>query len=399
MSFPKTERILFFLVILFISTQLGKHFWPDFSYLYSLKVDYFSPVIYFWDLLLVALIVIWVKNKPLLNKQAILVFFIFILSQEISLFSAENLGAGLVRLEQLILIGFLGIYLASKKINDYIDILRRSLVITLIFQGLLSIGQILIGKSFGFWVLGERTFTMSTPTIAKFNWFGQIILRPYGTFSHPNVLAGFMVVLLPLIVFLNSSYKKKYEIFIMILSIILSFSRTAILALIIGGLVVFKKNIMVVFIILILLAPILMVRFNSIFNFDNLSLVRREQLNLVAISDFNKSPFFGVGLNNFINNMAKSNIIAGPVRFLQPVHNILLLTLSETGVVGLAGLIILMGFPIIRLWRNKASSYCMVLFYCWVVIIFLGMFDHYFLTIPQGQRLFFLIWGLSLARL
>ena len=33
------EKWLFGLVIVFLPTQLGKHFWPDWSYVFSLKID------------------------------------------------------------------------------------------------------------------------------------------------------------------------------------------------------------------------------------------------------------------------------------------------------------------------------------------------------------------------
>ena len=40
-----------------------------------------------------------------------------------------------------------------------------------------------------FWWLGERTFTSSTPGIAKAVIDGRLLMRPYATFPHPNVLA------------------------------------------------------------------------------------------------------------------------------------------------------------------------------------------------------------------
>jgi hypothetical protein len=97
-------------------------------------------------------------------------------------------------------------------------------------------------------------------------------------------------------------------------------------------------------------------------------------------------PVFGIGLNNFVPAMA-GNLTIGPSRFLQPVHNIFLLVLSETGLTGLIGLFVLIVYPMTRL-KNLLP---------WLIIIFLGLFDHYFLTLPQGYRLFFLVWGLSFS--
>ena len=37
-SLKPLEKTLFFLAVLFLPTQLGKHFWPDFSFVYSLQL-------------------------------------------------------------------------------------------------------------------------------------------------------------------------------------------------------------------------------------------------------------------------------------------------------------------------------------------------------------------------
>lgn len=385
------DSALLFLTILFLPTQLGKHFWPPFSYIYSLKVDYLSPTVYFWDLLILALIGIFF-GKGVFNKKAIFLFFIFLLSQIVSLLLASNIGAGFIRFEQYFTAGLLGVYLASQKLIRIKKVLCLALTLGLVFEGGLAICQFLLGKSLGFWILGERSFSMSTPSIANFNFYGQIFLRPYGTFPHPNVLSAFMILVLPIVTFFNKN------IIILILgsvSIILSFSRSAILILF-GMAFHYFKNLKVLFIILVLLLPILLVRFSSALNFDNLSIIRREELSRIAVSQISKSPLIGVGLNNFISGVAESDLVAGPSRFLQPVHNIFLLNLSETGVVGLVGLFVLIAYPILRLWIKRKEPFARLLLLSWFSILFLGLFDHYFLTLPQGQRLLFLIWGLSM---
>ena len=43
------NKILFFLFLLFLPTQLGKHFFLDFSYLSGVRVDYLAPTIYLTD--------------------------------------------------------------------------------------------------------------------------------------------------------------------------------------------------------------------------------------------------------------------------------------------------------------------------------------------------------------
>lgn len=402
----KLSTPLLFLLILFLPTQLGKHFWPSFSYIYSLRVDYLAPTLYFWDLILIATFLIWLFTKPQINKLALFILLIFLLSQVISLFNAINLGAGLFRFEQLILMSLFALLLSSLNISKVIIPLNFTLIVSIIFESLLSIWQFLFSHSLGLWGLGERTFSLSTPSIATFNFYEQIFLRPYGTFSHPNVLAGFLVITLPLI-YLLSKVDETYYRFKTFLSLVyilgfiaavLSFSRSSLMVLFLESLFFLRKNLIYLIIILLLISPFILIRFNSIFNFDNLSILRREELAQVAWGQFLTNPILGVGLNNFINQIAVSNIVAGPSRFLQPVHNLFLLTMAESGFLGLLGFLTFIYFALNNLWLRRNLFMAKGLLFIWAAILFIGLFDHYFLTLAQGQRLLFLIWGLSMSK-
>lgn len=374
----KAENSLFFLTLLFLPTQLGRHFWPDFSFVYSLRVDYLSPAIYFWDLLALVLVCLWVFRKPSVNKRALNLLFLFMLALSLSLFNAGNPAAGFVRLEQYGIAGLFGVYLASQKI---IPKMWLPLFLGIMVQTLIAVAQTVFGSTVGLWILGERSFTITTAGIAKFDFYGREFLRPYATFPHPNVLAGYLLVTAVML----SGKKSFWPAVVSLVGITLAMSRTAIAAGFVALLLIAQRKWKIFALILILLlSPVLFTRFSSIFNFDSLSFLRREELLGAAWELFLKNPFFGIGLNNFIPALA-DNLIAGPSRFLQPVHNIFLLTLAEAGLFGLAGLIIFMAYPLI-----KSRNFCI-----WLIIIFLGMFDHYFLTLPQGYRLLFTVWGLS----
>lgn len=389
LKLKKVEGLLFVLTILFLPTQLGRHFWPDFSFVYSLKIDYLSPTLYFWDLLVVCLAAVWILGRPKVNKPALNLFLLFMLAQAVSLIGAGNSGAGLVRLEQYLVAGLFGVYIASEKWEVISAKLYLPLSLAIFGESVLAILQFIKGGTVGFWILGERTFTISTPAIAKFDFYGREFLRPYATFPHPNVLAAFLLVSL-----LLTQARIKVINIITVIAITLTVSRTAMVAGFVAGLLLLTKKwkIMLVFLILIL-SPFLYTRFASVFNYDQLTFLRREELNEVASKIFLSFPIFGVGLNNFIPYVSEQ-VVAGPSRFLQPVHNIFLLALSETGILGLLGLLGLMGYPIFKLYSYRLPLTSLL---PWAVIIFLGLFDHYFLTLPQGYRLIFLIWGLSLS--
>lgn len=387
------ERLLFFSTILFLPTQLGKHFWPDFAFVYSLKIDYLSPTIYFWDLVLILLLLAWLWKRPGINTKALAIALFFILTQAFSLIFAENIGAGLFRLEQLVFSAAFGVYLASKELKEISKGIFWGLGIGVVVEGIVAVLQFSLGESLGLWILGERSFSLSTPTIATFNFYGQVFLRPYGTFSHPNVLAGFMVLAVPVILLFKERSKRVsfMVVFLGVVGTLLTFSRTGILVMFMEGLWLFRRKIIFVLVLLLLTLPILFVRFESAFNFDSLSILRREELAEISLNQFISRPFLGVGLNNFINEVASSSLVSGPNRFLQPVHNIFLLTLAESGLLGLSGILGILAVGFIRAFKfNKG------LVLAFSGMLFLGLFDHYFLTLPQGQRIFFLIWGLAM---
>ncbi len=419
----RVESVLLFLILLFLPTQLGKHFWPQFAYIYSLKIDYLSPAIYFWDFLVAGLVIVWLVGRPAINRLALNLFLLFLFTQIVSLPGALNIEAGLVRLEQYLLAGLFGVFLASQDMKNLSKKIYLPFVIGLLGEAALAILQFIKGGTLGLWILGERTFNLSTPGIAKFDFYGHQFLRPYGTFPHPNVLAGFIILsivilrrLVPIlsgsrsigaegsnyILLRQSRIRMTVLDFISLfagLTIFLTMSRTVILAGVITLLLTVKRRWFVwIMLILLVMSPILFTRFSSLFSFDNLTLLRREEQISTAWQIFQNRPIFGVGLNNFIPTIA-TDLTVGPSRFLQPVHNIFLLALSETGLVGLSGLIILIGFPILKIIKLNPFRFTLYPVLPWLIILFLGMFDHYFLTLPQGYRMLFLVWGLSLAML
>lgn len=407
----KLEKALLFLTVLFLPTQLGRHFWPKFSYVYSLPIDYLSPTIYFWDLLVIMLVGVFLIQRRIINKGALNLFLLFILTQLLSLvpitksMDGLSLGASLVRLEQYMVAGLFGVYLASTNLSKVKYILFWSLSISLMVESILAIVQFLKAESVGFWILGERNFSLSTPAIAKFDFQGIELLRPYATFPHPNVLAAFILITIPLLQIFRSNGPLMTSISTIVggIAAVLTVSRAALVVGLLEAFLLLKRKVFIFFIaVLLIVSPFLYTRYLAVFNFDNLSFLRREQLSEVAIEIFLSAPYIGVGLNNFIPQAA-DKLLVGPSRFLQPAHNIFLLTLSETGLIGFLGLMIFIVFPIWRLLKMQSMSrqnhQIRALFLIWSIIIFLGMFDHYFLTLPQGYRLLFLIWGISMSML
>jgi O-antigen ligase len=268
-----------------------------------------------------------------------------------------------------------------------------------------------------FYFLGERNFNGQTPGVANASINGALILRPYGTFSHPNVLGGFLVIATIWFLSCKSLLNKYFVISVFAIAtfgILLSFSRTALLTwlmlslLFFGAALVEKyqkvkinskvlnyKNIFITITILIFFVIFL----NSIFgqrltkfSLTEESLYQREKLIKESVRLISQNPVFGVGVNNFINNLNPS--FNSPL-LLQPVHNIFLLTFAQTGIIGIFILIFLMARGALISLMPKINIYKMATL---LAVLFIGMLDHYFLTLQQGQILLVLVLAYTLSR-
>jgi O-antigen ligase len=407
-----------------LPTQFGKHFWPQSSFVYGLRLDYLSPTIYLTDIFIILIFVFslpaLIKILRKINKKYLVLFLFFVLSLFLGINSSKNFFAGVYGLTKFFEFSFLALYIYKN-----IKIVNKKIIfycfsISLIFESLLSFLQYINQGSIGslFYFFGERQYSLQTPGVANASINGQLVLRTYATFSHPNVLAGFLVItMFFLFLFLPKGGIAKtfliFTLFLGTLSLFLSLSRTSIVAWFICLFLLFcfsvykkykkgKSNIKTsVFIgsALIILGLLFMFqnsllaqRFLSTSLLDE-SIIQREDLFRQAINMFEKNPVFGVGLNNFYNNL---NPFSEKIFLIQPVHNIFMLALSQAGIIGFLFLvsILVLGFIKIINIKTDKRKYFLCIFFS---LCFLGMFDHYFLTLQQGQLLFALFLGTALA--
>ncbi len=391
----KIQEVLFYLLILLLPTQLGKHFWPDWSMVNGLRIDYLSPTIYLTDLLILGILGLWgIETLSKIRKQKIepkiiLIFAAIVLYLILSSLLAQNQPAAFYKLVKLAEFVLLGIYVAKNRpsLNTFYLLLSASII----YSSLLAMAQFLNQGSLGgiFWFLGERTFNAGTPDIAQAVWNGQLALRPYATFSHPNVLAGFLAVTLPVILW----SKPKFWWFTFILgtmTLFLTVSRSAWLA--------FGLSLLSVGIIkkaqpirLLGLLGLIGSLGGLVFFGQGESLTLRQDLNLAAIKMIQSSPILGIGLNNFLVKLPDFYKFLGPVYFFQPAHNLYLLIASEIGLIGLIGLIWFLILTLRRLLLIPNYQYLISI----CAILALGLFDHYFYTLQQGQLLFAIVLGLA----
>ncbi len=419
----RIEKFLFFLTIFFIPFQIGRHFWPKFSYVSGIRVDYLSPTIHLFDVTIAILFFLFLfssfnerryKHFKLARFKFVLVFTVYFLFVSFFANSVELHFFGLLSIFEAV---FLGVYTSlnvkKEDLEKLIYLVSSPSIIVCIIAILEFISQRSINSVAYF--LGERTFNFSTIGIAVFTIFGEKVLRPYSTFPHPNVLSFFLLFSV-VISSLNFNIKKikfrKFIILSLILSssvIILSFSRITTLLLFVFVLyVIFNQKIKhkkVIIIGISLIFMLFLLVFSTRFLGKGLlnDFIERKNIAITTIKIIAKSPGFGTGFNNYFIYEEQIQKIITPT-FLQPVHNIYLLTIVQIGVVGfLISLYFVYLALRISLSNIRASSGIKKDFYkstlfliCGILLI--GSFDHFFLTLPQGILLLSLIWGLALAK-
>ena len=427
----KLHQVLFYALIILLPVQLGRHFWPEWSYVLGLKIDYLSPTVYLTDILIAGILGVWGLEKlkiqglkvKIASKNLKLLFFpisVFCFLFLNALFSQSS-GVAFFKFIKIIEFFLLAFYVVKN--NDALSVLRSALPIPIIYSSLIALGQFMRQVSLNglFWWLGERSFTAFTPGIAKAVFNGRLIMRPYATFPHPNVLAGFILVSLVLIGISNheSGTKKAIKWLAIILGIItitISFSRsTWLVGLLFGAWYLLnamrnkrKKQPLITNYKLLTTLLIVLVGLGFFFSLtpkfstDEALFLRFESIR-VSLAMIKDQPLTGVGLNNFIAQLPNFWQAPETVRFLQPVHNIFLLVVAETGLVGLATFLWFLILTFKRLLAMPASrdSFGMgnwPLVISLLVILLTGMTDHYWLTLQQTQLLLAVVLGLSWAR-
>ena len=380
----KIQKFVFLLILIFLPTQLGRHFWPKFVYVLGQRVDYLSPTIYLTDVLIGILFLLEIKEIcGFLRKRFLVSLFFGFLVLLLSLFwiHFQDQDPGLLLYKWIKLFELLFFILWVKN-NVKIEEILAPLSLGVLGESLLAWVEFLSQRSLGFWILGERSFHAGTPGIALANWQGRLILRPYATFPHPNVLAGYTLIVLILNLFLKCQPKflRAFTLLFGTITIGICFSRVVWIAwfLVLGSWLLMKRR--------NLAFPFLV-----FWNLGEEAIWRRIELARAAFEMTRTSPIFGVGLGNFIPKLPKF-LIPKKLYFWQPVHNIFLLILAEAGMIGLC----VMGYGLWvilkKLWRKKNLA----LIYSLFAIIFTGFFDHYWLTLQQTQLLLALIIGLSI---
>ena len=245
------------------------------------------------------------------------------------------------------------------KLSDLKIILLSFLTIILV-EGLVVGSQAAAGSITGVFPQGIERFESASLDIA-IPFMNANYFRVIGTFSHPNNLANYLSIILPILCFgaiaQKGFLKKLYYISVIICGagIVLSLSRWGIVTGIFALLLVFAlflkflnkeqfnfSFLRYILIIAVLVIIIIFTNQSLIRRFLNLSvsdgsLLTRIELTNQALYMIEQNPLFGVGSGAFTYYFINEDVTSINVSrsFLAPVHNFYLLIASETGLISL----------------------------------------------------------------
>jgi putative inorganic carbon (HCO3(-)) transporter len=322
---------------------------------------------------------------------------------------------------------FVYIALAILREKKWLNLAIYALITNGVAQSIIGIIQFATNKSIGLRIFGESIIGPYVDGVAKIVIEGEKHIRAYGTFPHPNIMGGFLIVPIA-IVFVELSirlrlrfqaYEKEvsYETtlrmmstrwlalieIILIIGLLLTYSRSAFLGLVVGLCIIclIYKNfdgriitqmkrkglIIAITVAIILFVLILGINTNIL---SGQSMSERSLYQEVSYETISEHPLAGVGMGQFVINEYIANPNFQNWQY-QPVHNVYLLIFSELGVIGFMLIIFILIMFLHRLTEYMQNGKNLTMNIYYIIIIsyaVIAFFDHYFWDIKVGMLIF-----------
>jgi len=406
------HKVLFYLTILLLPTQLGFHTWPDWAFVLGRRIDYLSPTLFVTDITIILMTLAWIYTKKIvpLKRNVVVIVGLILMSLGLTIVVSNEPILSLYKWIKILEYGVFMYYIVKTK--PTINHIVLALSVGALYSSLIAMTQFFLQKTINgpLWFLGERSFDQTTPGIAKAQWcwfttrLCEERIRPYATFPHPNVLGGYLATSIVLIL---STIKKTAathikQFFVIVISIstialMLTLSRSAWMIAVLGSGTLlyinwkhFSKKQHIGLVIMLLVMAGITLPYLVVLNTSHESVFLRYDLMVSALQIFLKHPMFGSGLGTFLVHLP-SVAQTRDLFFLQPVHNIYLLWLAETGIVGTIVVVYLFIRYIKIIFHHHTSC---IFTLPLLLLLFVGLVDHYPLTIQQGQLLLSLVFTL-----
>lgn len=308
-----------------------------------------------------------------------------------------------------------------------------ALMINGFIQAIIGVFQFFYGHSLGLRFLGESIVSRETPGVAKLVIDGAKHIRAYGTFPHPNIMAGFLII--PLTVLLVDLFTRWWPkfffnliplekrnrskfvaretllgkiatplllIFLLTTSLgfALTFSRSAFLGLFMVLLFVtfsfllkigYKQKYwtILLFTVIVSIGFLYFIGRNTSL-FSDQSMKERSSYINVSRETISEHPLAGIGVGQFVlNEYTKNSKLEGWQ--YQPVHNIYLLISSELGIIGVALFFLFIVMLFSRAYGTEQKSLILTQYIYYIIIyafLIIFFFDHYFWDIKIAIIIF-----------
>ncbi|MCX6795431.1 MAG: O-antigen ligase family protein [Candidatus Falkowbacteria bacterium] len=302
------------------------------------------------------------------------------------------------------------LFFCSRLLSKAIDwnLVVKVFLVSCLFSAVLGIFQFTIQKvpTIKYFVSSHQVSEFAGDSVLEIE--SGRLLRAYGSFDHPNIFGGVMVIALLLVVDLIFKTKKKKEwqglmlmLIIFFWALLVSFSRAAWLAFLVAMLVRLAFNyryelfkIMMIFAVGLAVSFMffsshlswLFARVSGTGRLENMSINERWLGLSNSFSQIVHQPFSPVGLGNYLN----FSIIKFPslqAWQYQPVHNVWLLLAVESG---WWTAVLLLVFWISTVKKNQAFTASLV-----AALLVVSLLDHWLVSLPFGILFSFLV--LSMA--
>lgn len=270
---------------------------------------------------------------------------------------------------------------------------------------------------------------LGTPVVVS---NGERIARAFGSFSHPNILGGFLALGLIAALYLLAAARTSLQRLFVFAAIVLitsglfvSFSRGAWMAAGVGALVLlflawrqhktltvdlgmrYRSRRVPLFTVVLAGGAVIAVtgagfavsfsnlvvsRLSAAGHVEERSVNERMQFTNDALTVFTKHWAAGVGVGNITPSVYEEVDRARESYDYQPPPNVFLVVLAELGVFG-ASIFLLVILEIVSFRGRGASAETFVVASLLCTLGILALFDHYLWTIPNGILLFWLMLG------
>lgn len=274
------------------------------------------------------------------------------------------------------------------------------LLLSLVLQALVGVGQSVLQRPLGF--PGEMTLPLGNPDSAAIYFSGMSWLRSYGLTFHPNVLGGYlMAALILLLPWIHRRFAQALGM-LFAAGLILTFSRSAWL----GAAVAFffglwwflrqrifpvRKMIPMFFAVIVVFSlavvfffPQIIARINPFASFSEFtSLSARGELIVIALNGILHDPLSGFGAGNFPVAMNQYPTLDSP----HYVHNVILLLAAETGLLSGILWLWLWIYPMMQLEPHlkQKDVWPVVFIILWFAWGLIGLWDSYPWALETGR--------------